>query len=509
MAKNRKSSSRNRILAISKLQRDYTERSQALNINTALQLHQSGKLEDAKNIYLEILKSDGNNPDALHFLGLYYHQTGNNASALPLIRRSIELNPENPSFHLNFGPLLFSEGKFDEAETCYKKAISLKPENPSAWNNLGNIYEEKEDFDKALEFYARAVSLDPAFAEAYNNMGASHQKLNDTEKAISAYRKAISLAPSFTQAHWNLANALLLNGDFIEGWQEFEWRLKKPEFKYLTNGKPLPSGNFSNAAVLIISEQGIGDTIHFIRFMPLIKKLFGKTIFRCPAPLLKLAENFPGIDLLLSTETPIHEINCDFQLPLLSIPFFLKLSAESFCPLEFPYLHPPQSSRDKWNSLIDENTFNIGLVWAGSPTHRNDRNRSMKLDELSQLLNIPGLTYYSLQLGPASSQAAAYPQIKDHTGGIKDFADSSGLLSHLDLLISVDTATAHLAGAMGLKTWLLLPYAPDWRWAGSGTESLWYPSIKLFRRQSPKNWQAPLENILNELKSGEKNRSSV
>ena len=500
MAKNKKNSSRERILAISKLQRDYKERSQSPDINTALQLHQAGRLEEAKNIYLEILKNDADNADALHFLGLYYHQTGDNASAIPFISRSIELKPENPSFYLNFGPLLFSEGKFDEAEACYRKAISLNSENPAAWNNLGNIYEEKEDFSKALEFYAKAISLSPSFADAYNNTGASYQKLNEIEKAISAYRKAVSLAPSFVQAHWNLANALLLNGDFSEGWLEFEWRLKKPEFKYLTSGKPLPSGNFSNATVLIISEQGIGDAIHFIRFMPLIKKLFGKTIFRCPAPLLKLAGNFPGIDLLLSSETPLHEINCDFQLPLLSIPFFLKLSSENFCPLPFPYLQAPDEAVKKWDGLINKNTFNAGLVWAGSPTHKNDRNRSIRLDELSLLFNIPGITYYSLQIGPASSQLSSYPQIKDHTGEIKDFADSAGLLSHLDMLISVDTATAHLAGATGVKTCLLLPYAPDWRWPINESQSAWYPSMKLFRQQRPKNWQVPLNNILNDLK---------
>ncbi|MGD0540276.1 MAG: tetratricopeptide repeat-containing glycosyltransferase family protein [Tepidisphaeraceae bacterium] len=416
-------------------------------------------------------------------------------------RQSIQRNPADAGAHFNLGSCLLKRGQIDEAISAWKVGLRLRPEIPEAYGSLADAYMRKEQFDDAIEAARTAVRLKPDLAFAWNNLGAALAAKTNIDEAIAAYRNAIGFKPDFAQAHWNLSLALLLRGDFAEGWEEYEWRFSMQDF-------PIPKFNFrqprwrgeelAGRRILLYCEQGMGDAIQFVRYVPLVVARGGRVVMVGPMELFTLLRSFPGVEEVVAPGPwPAFDVQC----PLLSLPRIFRTRAESI-PAPIPYIRPDphrvQAWKDRFIGIAGKR--NVGLAWAGRPNFGNDRNRSIALEQLSPLTAFNDIAFVSLQKGEAAKQAADMTLI-DLTAELHDFADTAALIANLDLVISVDTAVAHLAGAMGKPVWVLLPLAPDWRWRLNREDSAWYPSMRLFRQPSRRDWKTPIAAMSEAMKS--------
>ncbi|MFQ5455541.1 MAG: tetratricopeptide repeat protein [Nitrospirota bacterium] len=579
-------------------------------LNKGIYLHQTGRLQEAEEIYRQILNHNPLHEDAMHLLGVIAYQSGSNDMAAELIGKAILINPSIPNFHNNLGNALKSQGKIDEAIQSfkeairlkpdypeaylnlgnafkekgklddaieyykktisikpdfadgynnlgnllkeqgklddaieyYKKAISIKPDFAEAFHNLGNLFEKRKNFDEAIEYYKKAISVKPDFARAYNNLGNLLKKQGRVDKAVEYYQKAVELNPDFAEAYYNLANApedqgkldgvveyykkaigvkpgfaeahfnrgiaLLLMGNFEEGWAEYEWRFRTEEIArqigYNDFGIPRWDGSALNSkTILISSEQGFGDTIQFIRYMPLVKEKGGKVIFESPKEVRQLIEGFHGIDQIV--EWPVsknRDIKFDTYIPLLSLPGIFRTTVDTIIA-EVPYLRANPELVKKWHKEIHCKELKVGLVWAGNPVHKNDHNRSCKLSDFRPIGFIHGIKLFSLQKGTPADQLSESPEnmsIVNIGEQLMDFSDTAAVIQNLDMVISVDTAIVHLAGALGKPVWTLLPFMPDWRWMQNREDSPWYPTMRLFRQPEAGDWKSVIANIREELK---------
>jgi tetratricopeptide (TPR) repeat protein len=477
----------------------------------ALLYHQSGRLLEAERLYRQILAVEpdanvhnnlgqllnllGRNAEAIielgraialrpdlaeprNNLGIALAAVGRGNEAIAPYRAAIALQPNHARAHSNLGNALKTAGKTQEAITCYQTALSLDPNYGEAYSNLGALLNELGKTDEALRCHRRAIELRPDYAQGHFNLGSALSSAGRHEEAIDAHRRAISLQPHLPQAHFNLALELLRQGKFAEGWAEFEWRCRMPNLVKITKDCPQPlwdGSDLGNRVLLLYAEQGIGDTIQFVRYVPLIR---GQV----------LLEIQPSLSRLLNAATS-HGGEFDVHLPLLSLPLILR----QFDPTatQVPYIRPI-SRQD----LDPRRGFRVGLAWAGSATHKNDRNRSIPLAKLAPLAQ-DGVEFFSVQVGPGANQTGM--QMMDLTDRLHDFADTAALIAELDLIISVDTAVAHLAGAMGKPVWVLLPEPADWRWLLKREDSPWYPTMRLFRQSRPGEWDEPIERMAQEL----------
>jgi len=469
----------------------------------AMQRHAAGKLHSAEEIYRRIFARQPEHAGAIHGLGVIALQLGRHDIALDLFRRAIALNPNSVEAHSNLGNVLREKGELDAAIAAYRQVIALQPNLPEACCNLGNALKDKGQLDEAIAAYRqaiakkadlaeahynlsialedkglldeaivasrRAIALKPDYADAHCNLANRLKDSGQLDEAIAAYRQAIALRPDHPEAHYNLSSALLLQGDFRQGWEEYEWRWKWKGFPSPRWTFPQPQwdgSDLTNRTILLHPEQGLGDVIQFLRYVPLVAAREGKVILLCYRPLRRLLQGTPDIAKWLA---PDHAVpNFDVHSPLLSLPRAFGTTLNSI-PAKVPYLFSDPTLSEPWRARLAAYppALNVGLVWAGSPTHTNDRNRSMKLADLAPLLRLGGVRFFSLQIGDAASQIKTLPEgteLIDWTDELNDFADTAALIANLDLVISIDTAAAHLAGAMGKPVWLMLPFAPDWRW---------------------------------------------
>ncbi|HAO21436.1 MAG TPA: hypothetical protein DCQ37_13785, partial [Desulfobacteraceae bacterium] len=381
------------------------------------------------------------------------------------------INP-NASEECNLqGIELGRQGKMPEAAQYFQKAISLNPGNITAYSNLGVILAHYAQFDQARQCFAQAIALDP------NN--------------------AVALT--------NDALILLLQGQFAEGWKKYEYRpcLKNGGgLKNLWNGSPVP-----NQVLLVIHEQGSGDTIQFIRYLPIIRELCGKLIFLCPPSLKPLMNGFPGIDVLIDNIG--DGVECHASIELLSLPGIVNTAPETI-PANVPYLSAPAEKAEFWKKAMATDKLNVGLAWAGNPRNAVDWKRSLHLNDFAPLIH-SGIVFHSLQVGDRSEEADQPPEgmrFENPAKHIADFSDTAGIIENLDLIIAVDTAVAHLSGAMGKPLWILLPLSPDWRWMLNREDSPWYPTARLFRQSQPDNWAEVILRVAGELNQLIQNRAA-
>ena len=349
--------------------------------------------------------------------------------------------------------------------------------------------------DQAISSHSTAIGLNPQLTEAYSNLGNAFTDFGKIDQAIAAYRQAISLKPDYAQVHWNLAIALLLKGDYAEGWCEYEWRWKCEDQSARRFTQPLwDGGDLTGRTILLHAEQGFGDTLHFIRYAALVKDRGGRVIVECQQELIGLLKQLTSVTQWITRGQPLPPF--DVHRPLLSLPFVFGTTLENI-PQQTPPLQAPANRVEQWRHRVADKSvvLKVGLAWAGNPHHKNDRNRSILLSQLMPLLEIPHIQFFSLQKGASTDGT----NLLNLTTELHDFNESAALISNLDLIISVDTSVVHLAAAMGKPTWVMLPFAPDWRWLQQRDDSPWYPSIRLFRQTRIGDWPGVIDQVAAEL----------
>lgn len=472
------------------------------HVQLAYALRDAGQPSEAA---LEFQKALALQPDsfaAMNGLGIVLRESGRVSESVAAHQRAIALRPSESSGYVNLGCALEKAGDIEQAAAVLEKALELEPNSPEAHQNLANVLRAMGHPQEALDECRIALALRPEFSEAQAALGNVLMDLGLLEEAVAAHRRALELRPAYDEVRFNLALTLLLAGNFEEGWPAFEIRRQIPALRVANFDQPMWDGSdFYGRTLLLHAEQGMGDTIQFIRYVPLVAERGGNVIVRCQPALKALLTGQPGIRTVLADTDSLPPF--DLHCPLMSVPLVLG-TRERTIPSTTPYLFADRAAARHWRERLREaGPFRkIGLAWAGSRHHRNDRNRSMSLQQFSLLRQVKNAMFISLQKGEPARQALHPPEglsLIDWTAELNDWTDTAALASSLDLVITVDTAVAHLAGAMGKEVWVLLPFSPDWRWMLKRSDSPWYPTMRLFRQPTPGNWETPIRQVVEEL----------
>jgi tetratricopeptide (TPR) repeat protein len=404
--------------------------------------------------------------------------------------REIVRAPGNPDFYLRLGDALHGMERFDDAVAVYDRLLTLNPDVAPAHHNRGNALLEMGRWEEAIRSYRTALRLMPEFAEGYVTIATALQALGKPYEAMASCHRALAINPECAEAHWNLALALLQVGEYGQGWDEFQWRWKKRGYTSKARKFTQPEWNgaaLSGRTILIHCEQGFGDSIQFARFIPLVAERGGRVVLECPAPLKGLMERVEGACEVVASGKGLPSFDC--HLPLMSLPRVFGTRIDSI-PRRVPYLYPPLEKLAEWSpKCVDSSTFRVGIVWEGRK--KPDPNRTCPFQFLAPLDGMPGVDFYSLQIREKDAHAEPMnvgPALTDFTAGITDFGDTAALIANLDLVITIDTGVSHLSGALGKETWVILPFAADWRWMLDRDDSPWYPTMRLFRQKRPGDW---------------------
>jgi Flp pilus assembly protein TadD len=478
----------------------------------AVKLHAQGRLPEAEAIYQQLLPDQPDNSELLHMLGLARFQQQNPAEGAQWIDKAILIDPKVADYHSNLGIILDQLGHLEEAVTSFRKAIELRSNYPEAHNNLGGTLLAMNQVYEAIAEYKIAVEQNPKYADAWDNLGSAYRRAMHLDESLAAHDKAIELRPDFAYAHYNRGTLRLTRGEYTQqAWGDFEWRWKSPTFGHPLRdfgGKPMWDGSdLTGKTILFHAEQGLGDTLNFVRYAGVLADHGGTVVVEAPPELASLLAEVPGVSSVIVRGDPLGEF--DVHAPMMSVPRIVGTTLETI-PRELPYILPPADAFEKWRQVTradakaeGKKKLRIGLVWAGNPRSIVDRRRSIPLQKLSGLADsIPTVRFYSLQLGEASKQISESPfPIIDHTEKLTDFVETAALVKNLDLIICVDTVIAHLAGALSVPTWLLIYTPPDWRWMLDRVDSPWYPKTRLFRQKEAGAWEEPIQQLAGKLKA--------
>jgi len=482
--------------------------------NLGLSLLALGRREEAIERFKNALTLRPAYPEACNNLGIALQALRGHEDAIPQFERALALAPSFFEAQYNLGVSLYEIGNFVGAARSYERAIMLLPRHAKAHNNLGDVQCALGRHERAIAHYRRAISLDPDYADAHYNMGTALQALNRHRESLDWFAKALELKPNLPVAHWNESRARLALGDFDLGWKKFEWRwlydpsiLRSRDFR-----QPLWLGESGVAGktLLIHAEQGLGDTLQFCRYVPLLRDRGAHILFEVQTELFDLlSDNCAGPELEIFAAGVGELPPFDLQCPLLSLPLALETTLETI-PRTIPYLKSDPHRRQKWAHWVKERMpgLRVGLVWAGNSRlglhkqfQRTDARRSIRLATYARLFDIPGVSFVSVQKGAAAE--AQIPEaglpILDPARHLGGFADTAGLVENLDLIVSVDTSVAHLAGALGKPVWMLSRFDGCWRWLLDREDSPWYPTLRVFRQPEPGNWDTVIGSLARDL----------
>jgi tetratricopeptide (TPR) repeat protein len=476
---------------------------------------QQTRWDDAIQTYQQILKLEPNHLEIIGNLGITYKANNNLEEAIKCYQNIIELDPKSLPAWGNLGNVYQEQKRFDDALFCYQKTLDLDPNNPMTYNNIGNLYLSHNKPQEAVKYYQQSVVLGQKYPsnipssmiiDAYCNLGNALAGLNQIAHADQAYQKALQLDPTYLTGRWNRSLTLLKGGEWYAGWEHYESRIQKYSDRYPQLPKPRWNGEPLNGRRLLVYwEQGYGDSIQFVRYLPYLSN--ATVILVCQPALGVIFQWLAGADQVIPApkEQGWKQTEFDLWTPLLSLPLLLSKQINPPLVTDIPYLFADPNKIKTWNTQINKSKFNVGIVWAGNPQHPNDQNRSCPLEKFVFLADFPDIQVYSLQ----KNQTDPKPDwIIDLDQQLQDFSDTAAILANLDLIICVDTALTHLAGALGRKVWLLLPFSPDWRWLMGGTETPWYSTIKLYRQPSIQDWDSVFETVKNDLKTLLKHRET-
>lgn len=431
--------------------------------------------------------------DALREAGLCEH-------AIRIYRLVVQLDPGNLAAWNNLGVTLQDRRMLDAAIEAFTTALKVDALNPGVMNNLGFALLEKGEISHAEEWFRRGIAQDPGIADLHNNLGNALRERGAPEEAATAYRHALALRPVFAQAHWNLAQVLLQGGKFEEGWEEYEWRWQRADFTSPRRNflQPVWTGeDIAGRTLLVHAEQGFGDALQFVRYVSMIVQKRATILLECQPELVRLFAGIPGIAGVFAFGSPLPAF--DLHIPLMSLPRVLGTTLANV-PARVPYLPVEDALERRWRASLETpgSAMRVGFTWSGARHLRQLLNRACPLESLLPLLTIPGAAFFSLHKATSpseSGQLAGIPGVRDLNGELNDFADTAAAIRALDLVISVDTAIAHLAGALGVPVWVLLPARADWRWLLGRCDSPWYPTMRLFRQHADGEWDDVVEEV--------------
>ncbi|MEO7145607.1 MAG: tetratricopeptide repeat protein [Bryobacteraceae bacterium] len=479
----------------------------------ANELYSVRRYEEAAAAYTRAVELQPAHAEAWYNLGVVRTAEERLSDAAAAYREALRIRPDYPEAHNNLGVVLRACGQTDAAVEHYRAALGSAPQSVDARYNLALLLQERDQLEPAAEAYRELLEHKPDHAESVNNLGNVYLALGSPEEALQAYRRAIGIDPVFGEARWNVAIVQLLLGQYEEGWRGYEWRFRQKHYVPRCFSRPRWDGEaLQNRGILVHAEQGLGDTLQFIRYAPLLKERGAFVIVECHAPLAGVIAGAPGVDAVVALGSssgggpPEPGRDCseyDCQVPLLSLPYLLGTTLDTI-PRDVPYLPPPDAARvGRWGAIVNRRAgrdLKVGLTWSGNPDHKMNRLRSLDGAALAALADLPGVSFFALQKGLAAlALAPALPMIhlEDDTTNL---ADTAAILANLDLLITVDTSIAHLAGALGRPVWTLLPFAPDWRWLLEREDCPWYPTMRLFRQPRRHGWPDVMARVREELR---------
>ncbi len=479
-------------------------------IAAGLAHHQSGRFAEAKNIYMEVLAADPENFDALHLLGVLAHQFGNHELAVDLIEKAVLRNAENPGAFNNLGEAYKGAKRLDQAERCYRRALELKPDFAEVCSNLGMALKGLGRLDEAVQVYREALDLKPDFVLVHYNLGNVLKDLGELDEAQACFSQALALKPDFADASTELAKLQLLRGDYQQGLNFFQQSFtpggdgspaaRRERVLQLQGQQRWQDEPLEGRRLLLVAEQGAGDNLMMMRYLPLLaaRGLERLLVYATPN-LARLFLNMDGVEVVSMTE-PLPVGSFDLFCPMISLPWHFPSELEAI-PAETPYLRLPAELSEHWRARLAEvSGAKVGLCWAAGKLSSTHARRSVPLEEFQPLLDVPGLRLVNLQKGKEAAQLPALGwEIFDCMSECRDFQDTAGLIEQLDLVISVDTAVAHLAGAMGKPVWLLNSFESDWRWMLERNDSPWYPSMRIFRQAERGDWHGVIDEISEQL----------
>ena len=504
----------------------------------AVSAFEQGHFDKAERLCHAILDYRSDDFDALHLLGLIRLQRGRHVDAIGFLTRAVKADARSIDAASNLGLALHGAGRYQEAIAQYRSALAFAPRHPEILYNLGNAHLALDRIDEALanydetlannrshvgarvnrgnaqlwlnrpaealESYEAALALMPAHPQILTNRGHALRRLDKPDAALADFEAALKKSPEFAEAHFELALACLTLGDFKAGWKAYEWRWKTTAFadKRRSFRQPLWLGHgpLSNKTVLLHAEQGFGDTLQFIRYARLVADRGARVICEVQPELVSLLKQLDGIEIVAKGDALPH---FDLHCPLMSLPLAFGTELVTV-PAEIPYLVAPETRVAHWRHRLGEGRPRAGFVWSGSSAHKNDANRSIPLARLARLFEDLPFACFSLQREMRDADHEVLPGIanlRDLGAELEDFADTAAVISELDVVVSVDTAVAHLAGAMGKQVVILLPHAADFRWLRASTDSPWYPTAKLLRQLAFGDWDSVIGRLADEMHS--------
>jgi len=480
------------------LRPDYAE---AFN-SKGVTLQACHRFDEAIVSFSQAIAIKGNYAQAFYNRGLVFYAAARLDDALADFEKSVDIQPDYAQAWNNRGVVLQEQLRWDEAATSYAAAIAAQSDFGQAHYNLGNALRVLGYFEEAVASYDAAIRLEADTAHAFNNRGLALQEMQRSAQAIASYDAAIALQADFADAYWNKAIELLLCGDFAQGWKLYEWRWKRDGFSSRKRdfASPLWLGDapLVGKTVLLHAEQGLGDSIQFCRYARDVHALGADVLLEVPRPLMALFAGLEGVSQVIEKGAPLPQF--DYHCPLLSLPLALQTRLENI-PCRIPYLASTAPQRELWQRRLGPQTRpRVGLVWSGNALDKNDLQRSLRLQHVLPYLP-SSFDYICLQkeLRPVDQAVLEASSVRFFGAQIEDFSDTAALCDLVDLVISVDTSVAHLAGALGKPTWILLPYTPDWRWMLHRDDSPWYSSVRLYRQTQERVWQPVLERLRSDL----------
>ncbi len=461
----------------------------------------AGQLAEAAQVYRDLIRANPSVTEAWYLLGAIAQLEGKPADSLGFYQQALRLAPYHVEAKNNLGVALQELGRTDEAEACLRDAIRLRPDFADAHSNLGNALQDRGLLDEAIACYRQAIRLKRDFLDAHNNLGNALRAQRRSAEAMECYDEALRIRPDHAQVHLSRALLRLQMGDFEPGWAEYEWRLKCKEYAIPSYPRPMWDGSPLNGQkILIYGDHGLGDTLQFIRYAPLVRDRGGRVVVTVRKPLARVLASCPGVEMVI----PEGDLLPDFAvyIPAMSLPRIFGTTLATV-PAQIPYLAADGALVERWSDEIGrENGFRVGIAWQGNPAYTRDRQRSFALTQFEPLSQLEGVRLYSLQKDFRAEQiveAANRFAVTDLGSRFTDFLDTAAAMRNLDLIVAADTSIVHLAGALESPVWVALPFESDWRWLLSRDDSPWYPTMRLFRQSRPGDWGDVFKRISDEL----------